>query len=175
VADEQPKRATKPQREKSTTSQVLAEEIFGFNTWLLQIVEKLPRNHKFLLGDRMQTAVMNLMMAVVEATYTKDRAALLRGAQMNIEKLRFLFRLANHAGIVSHDNYEHAARQLDQIGRGVGGWRKAHSAQGSNAPATRSPVREVRDLSGAAARGEAGDPGLAEEARRGAVSVWSGA
>jgi hypothetical protein len=149
----------KSAKEKPTTGQVLAEEIFTFNTWLLLVVEKFPRNHKFLLGDRLQTAATDLMLAVVEATYTKDRADLLRGAQINIEKLRFLFRLANHAGIVSHGGYEHAARQLDQIGRGIGGWRKAHSAQGTNAQATRSSVREVRDFPGAAPGGETGDPG----------------
>lgn len=143
-----------PAKEKPTTGQVLAEEIVTFNTWLLQAVEKFPRTHKFLLGDRLQTAAMDLMLAVVEATYTRDRATILRGAQINIEKLRFLFRLANHAGIVSHGGYEHAARQLDQIGRGIGGWRKAH-----NAHATRSSVREVRDISGIAPSGPESDPG----------------
>ena len=62
----------------------------------------------------MQNAAMDLMLAVVEATFTKDRGALLRAAQMSIEKLRFLFRLANSAGIMSHGAYEHAARQAGQ-------------------------------------------------------------
>jgi hypothetical protein len=35
---------------RQTTGQVLAEEIFTFNTWLLLVVEKFPRNHKFFLG-----------------------------------------------------------------------------------------------------------------------------
>ncbi len=149
----------KPAKEKPTTGQVLAEEIFTLNAWLLQIIDKFPRNHKFLLGEKIQTAAIDLMLAVVDATYTKDRSALLRAAQMNIEKLRFLFRLANAAGIMSHASYEHAARQVDQIGRGIGGWRKAHSAQGTNAQATRSFVREYRELPSAAASGAPGDPG----------------
>lgn len=139
---------------RQATGQVLAEEIFGFNTWVLGAVEKFPKGQKFLLGDRIQSAAIELMMAVVEATYTRDRAALLRTAQINIEKLRFLFRLANQAGIVSHGGYEHAARQLDQIGRGIGGWRKAHNAQ-----TARPSVRSDRNVCGADARGEAGDPG----------------
>jgi hypothetical protein len=124
--------------DKPTTGQILAEEIFNFNAWLLTIVDKIPRNQKFLLGDRIQTAAIDLMIGVVEATYTKERSSLLRAAQMNIEKLRFLFRLANSGGIVSHAAYEYAARQIDQIGRGLGGWRKAHHAQ-----ATRSSGRST--------------------------------
>ena len=149
----------KPTKEKPTTGQVLAEEIFTLNAWMLQIIDKFPRNHKYLLGDKIQSAGIDLMLAVVDATYTKDRSSLLRAAQMNIEKMRFLFRLANSAGIMSHASYEHAARQLDQIGRGIGGWRKAHSAQGTHGQATRSPVREDRELPGPAPSGAKGDPG----------------
>ena len=149
----------KPTKEKPVTGQVLAEEIFTLNTWMLQIIDKFPRNHKFLLGDKIQNAGIDLMLAIVDATYTKDRAGLLRQAQMNIEKMRFLFRLANQAGIVSNGAYEHAARQLDQVGRGIGGWRKAHSAQGTDAHTTRQSVPTNRDVSGAANSREQSDQG----------------
>ena len=141
-------------QQKPTTGQVLAEEAFALNEWILGAVEKFPRSQKFLLGDRIQTAALDLLLALVEATYTHDRAALLRSAQLHIEKMRFLFRLANRAGIVSLKSYEHAVRTLDEIGRGVGGWRKANDAQ-----AVRRSLSADRELRGVAPGRNAGDQG----------------
>ena len=76
--------------------------------WLVPTVEKFPRRQKFLLGDRLQATV----------------AANLKG----IEKLRFPCRLAKDLGHLDERRYEHAARALDETGRLIGGWRKAHEA-----------------------------------------------
>ena len=47
---------------------------------------------------------------------------------LGIEKLRFLCRLAKDIGHLDARRYEHAARALDETGRLIGGWRKAHEA-----------------------------------------------
>jgi hypothetical protein len=49
-------------------------------------------------------------------------------ANLGIEKLRFLFRLATGLRLLDTRRYEHAARSLDEIGRLIGGWLKAHDA-----------------------------------------------
>jgi hypothetical protein len=41
--------------------------------WLMQTVERFPRSQKFLLGDRIQTAALDVLDALIEATYTRDR------------------------------------------------------------------------------------------------------
>jgi hypothetical protein len=47
--------------------------------WLTRTVERLPRSHKFLLGDRMQSARLDILEGLVEATYTRNRWPVLRG------------------------------------------------------------------------------------------------
>jgi len=66
--------------------------------------------------------------ALIEATYTKERVQHLRRANLGIEKLRFLLRLAADLRVLDRRRYEHAARSLDDTGRMIGGWIKAHSA-----------------------------------------------
>jgi hypothetical protein len=139
---------------KKTVGQVLSEEIYQFVLWQCQIIEKFPRTHKFSIGDRLQDQAMTLLSRVVEATYTKNRGALLRDAQLCIEQMRFLFRLSVDLRLVAEKTYEHAARSLDAIGRGIGGWRKANDAH-----STQSPVRADRDVPDAASRGAQSDPG----------------
>ncbi|MEQ1618765.1 MAG: diversity-generating retroelement protein Avd [Terricaulis sp.] len=138
---------------KLSAGKAIAEELFQFVVWLTDKVEKFPKSHKFSIGDRIQTQSLELLELVIEATYTKDRAALLRRAQLRVEQMRFLFRLCDEVKLLNHTAYEHAARSLDSIGRGIGGWLKAHHAQ-----ATRQPVRPDRDIPSAAGGGAQGDP-----------------
>ena len=104
------------------------ESMYRFVLWLVPTVEKFPRRQKYLLGDRLQATALDVLERLVEATYTRDRRRHLDAANLGIEKLRFLFRLAKDLGHLDHRRYEHAARTLDETGRLVGGWRRAHEA-----------------------------------------------
>ena len=102
--------------------------MYRFLLWLIPAVEKFPRSQKFLLGDRIQNAALDVLERLIEATYTRQRDALLAQANTGIEKLRFLARLAHDLRCFDARRYEHAARGLDEIGRLIGGWTKANRA-----------------------------------------------
>ena len=44
-----------------------------FILWLVPTIEKFPRSQKFLLGDRIQSTALDVLEALIEATYTRDR------------------------------------------------------------------------------------------------------
>jgi hypothetical protein len=69
--------ATMPARAQRRVSPAL-EKAFQFVTWLIPTVEGFPRSQKFLLGDRMQGAALDLLETLVEATYTRESRPLLR-------------------------------------------------------------------------------------------------
>ena len=139
---------------KTPVGKIIAEEIFQYLVWTSQKLEKFPRSYKFTIGDRIQNLSLELLAATVEATYTRDRAALLRQGQLAVEQLRYLFRLSVELRLVNAEAYEHAARCLTKIGSGLGGWRKKHDAQ-----TTRQSVPTNRDVSGAANSREQSDQG----------------
>lgn len=103
------------------------EAHYQFLTWLVPAIEKFPRAQKFLLGDRIQATALDILDALIEATYTRDRRAHLARANLGLEKLRFHFRLAADLRHLDLRRYEYAARTLDEIGRLVGGWAKVQS------------------------------------------------
>ncbi len=115
--------STKPTDNSRRTGAAL-ERTYQFILWLIPTVEKFPRSQKFLLGDRIQSTAIDVLERLVEATYTRDRDRLLVRANLGVEKLRFLFRIAMDLKHLDPRRYEHAARNLDEIGRLVGGWRK---------------------------------------------------
>ena len=107
------------------------EAHYQFLTWLVSTIEKFPKSHKFTIGDRIETLALNVLEALIEATYTKERTQHLRRANLGIEKLRFLLRLAADLRLLDRRRYEYAARTLDDTGRLVGGWLKADKASSS--------------------------------------------
>jgi hypothetical protein len=103
------------------------EAHFQFLSWLSPTIEKFPRSQKFTLGDRIQATGLDVLEALIEATYSRDRHPPLSRANLGLEKLRFFFRLAFELKILDGRRFEHAARNIDDIGRLVGGWAKAHN------------------------------------------------
>ncbi|MGH6934888.1 MAG: diversity-generating retroelement protein Avd [Methylocella sp.] len=109
------------------------EAHYRFLAWLMPTVERFPKSHKFTMGNRVETIALDVLEALIEATYTRDRTQHLRKANLGIEKLRFLLRLAADLTMLDRRRYEHAARTLDETGRLVGGWMRARGASASEA------------------------------------------
>ena len=102
------------------------EAHYRFILWLVPVLERFPRSQKFLLGDRLQAAALDMLECLIEATYTRQRDAHLARANLGIEKLRFLCRLARDLQYLDLRRYEYASRCLDETGRRIGGWIKTH-------------------------------------------------
>jgi hypothetical protein len=100
------------------------EAMHVFLRWAIPTLDKFPRSQKFLLGDRIEAIALDALEALIQATYTRDRRALLDAANLAIEKLRHLFRLAMDLRLLDARRHEHAQRELDAIGRMIGGWRR---------------------------------------------------
>jgi hypothetical protein len=111
------------------------EAHYQFVVWLVATIEKFPRSHKFTIADRIEITALDVLDALIEATYTRERIQHLRRANLGIEKLRFLLRLAADLKLLDRRRYEHAARTLDGTGRLIGGWMKAHATASSGTAA----------------------------------------
>jgi hypothetical protein len=104
------------------------EAHYQFLNWLVPTIGRFPREQRFLLGDRIQSTALDVLEALIEATYTRDRRPHLAHANLGLEKLRFFVRIAHEQRHLDARRYEHAARQIDEVGRLVGGWSKASGA-----------------------------------------------
>lgn len=101
----------------------------GFLDWLLDATDKLPKKVRFTLASRIDTLALDVLEDLVEARYTRAKAEILRRANLRLEKLRVLLRLCHGRKLLAHGAYEHAARELDAVGRMVGGWLREREAQ----------------------------------------------
>jgi hypothetical protein len=93
--------------------------------WACRHVSGFPRQHRFVLGERMERRLDDLLETLLQARYTKDRQTLLRQANLNLEVLRFQLRLAHDLQCLRTNSYGFACWALQEIGAMVGGWLKA--------------------------------------------------
>jgi len=68
------------------------ETMYRFTLWLIPTLEKFPRSQRFLLGDRIETAALDVLDLLIQATDTRERLLLLRRANLGLERLRILAR-----------------------------------------------------------------------------------
>lgn len=99
----------------------------GFLLWLIPTLEKFPRAQRFLLGDRIEGTALDVLERLIEATFSRERRGQLQQANLGLEKLRHLLRLAFELRYLDQRRYEHAARAIDDTGRLVGAWLKKNA------------------------------------------------
>jgi 23S rRNA-intervening sequence protein len=90
--------------------------------WSCNHTSKFPRNHRFVLGERIERNLYGLLETLIAAKYTKNRQRLLEEANLNLEVLRFQMRLAKALQYLKVESYAFAPKAIDEIGRLIGGW-----------------------------------------------------
>lgn len=103
----------------------MQQKAYALALELVAAVERMPRGHRFTLGDRLVGLVYDLNELLVEARYTKERAGLLRKANLLLERLRLMLKLASDLRLASLEASRDLSRLLEETGRMVGAWDKS--------------------------------------------------
>jgi hypothetical protein len=74
------------------------------------------------LGERLEDGLLDVLELLVEAAYTRNKEAPLRRANLRLEVVRHLWRLAYELKTIATRQYEHGAKLIDELGRQIGGW-----------------------------------------------------
>ena len=90
--------------------------------WSCNHTSRFPRNHRYVLGERIERHLYGLLETLIQAKYTKSRQRLLEQAISTLEILRFQMRLAKDLQCLQTHSYGFATKSIDEIGRLVGGW-----------------------------------------------------
>ncbi|MCX5750006.1 MAG: diversity-generating retroelement protein Avd [Candidatus Saganbacteria bacterium] len=102
---------------------------YDFIKWAIPHIVKFPRNQRYTLGERVENKLFFLLELLIEAQYSKDKANVLKKANMEIEQTRYLFRLCHDLRLINLKTYELSSRQLMGIGAQVGGWIKQQNTK----------------------------------------------
>lgn len=99
-------------------------KIYDLMLWLFPQIGKFPREYRYILGDRIENGLLDILENLIEARFVKDKEPLLHSANISLEKMRYLIRMSKDLEFISIKKYEYASKEINQIGSFVGAWLK---------------------------------------------------
>lgn len=107
----------------------IIEDFYGFIKYLLPIINKFPREQKFILGERLSSYLLQIHELYIEAYYGQKQTKKenLHKVNVKLEQLRYLVRLAYDMRYINKKRYGYISEQLMEIGKKTGGWLKTLS------------------------------------------------
>ena len=85
---------------------------YDFVLWLNPKIAKFPRDQRFVLGERMERQLYEVLENLIRAKYARSRKAILDQVNLDLEILRFQIRLAKDQRCLSLKSYGMAAEGL---------------------------------------------------------------
>jgi len=101
---------------------IVITKTYDLILWSCNHTSKFPRNHRFVLGERIERNLYGLLETLIQAKYTRNRQRPLEQANVALEMLRFQMRLAKDLQCLKANSYGFASKAVDGIGRQIGGW-----------------------------------------------------
>ena len=111
----------------------IIQKTYDFVKWYVPILDKLPRNHKFLLGDRIVSGLYELLENLILARYEQNKLGRLTLLNGKLDILRHQSRLLLDFNLVNANRYENISQKINDIGIELGGWIK-HQKNKTSAP-----------------------------------------
>ena len=73
---------------------VIITKTYDLILWSCNHTGRFPRQHRFVLGERLERTLYDLLETLIRAKYSRERTPLLNEANLKLEILRFQIRLA---------------------------------------------------------------------------------
>lgn len=104
---------------------VIIDRSYELAREMTERTRKLPRDLRFVLGDRLLTTTYDILDTLITCRYVKaERTARLRHVNLLLERLRFQVRLCLDECVISVRQYEYLITMMQTLGAMVGSWEK---------------------------------------------------
>ena len=100
----------------------IIQKSYDLIRWYVPILNRLPRDHRFTLGERMINGLYNLLEGLILARYSHQKLEQLEQLNIQLDLLRHQTRLLLDFDLINTERYEHVSKLLDEIGVELGGW-----------------------------------------------------
>jgi hypothetical protein len=110
------------------TPQIISK-FYDFMMWFMDRTQRFPRNYRGTLSQWIEDQLWGVLDLLIETAYTRHKLPLLEQGNLRLQKLRFLTRICKDRQCLSLNQYEYAARLINEIGTELGGWIKQQQAR----------------------------------------------
>mgnify|MGYP002397913913 CR=1 FL=1 len=107
---------------KASTELPIIQKTYDLIRWYVPHLNRLPRDHKFMLGNRLIEGLYELLDGVIFARYSTEKLSRLESLNSLLDVIRYQTRLLKDFELLDLRRYEFVSRLIDEIGRNLGGW-----------------------------------------------------
>ena len=104
---------------------IIFKKSYDFCKWLFLHTNKFPKSHRFSLAVRIENGMLEFIRCIAIANHREKKLPILRLADEELVMLRIYIRFCHDMKFISIQSYEYAVKQLDELGKMLGGWIKS--------------------------------------------------
>lgn len=107
----------------------IIQKVYDLVKWYVPILNRLPRNHRFTLGERIINGLYELLEGLISARYSRNKLEVLEKLNTRLDLLRHQTRLLLDFELIQAERYEYVSKLINEIGVELGGWIKQQRRQ----------------------------------------------
>jgi hypothetical protein len=100
----------------------IIQKTYDLIKWYVPILNRLPRDHRFLLGDRLAKGLYDFLEHLIKARYERNKLTRLEALNSNLDVIRYQTRLLFDFDLMAIQRYEYVSSLINDIGSDLGGW-----------------------------------------------------
>jgi hypothetical protein len=102
----------------------IIQKTYDMIQWYVPHINKLPRDFKFSLGDRILQGLYSFLEELIRIRFMKDKRERLQRLNIDLDVLRYQTRLLHSFKLMQTKQYEHINQLFYGIGNDLGAWIK---------------------------------------------------
>lgn len=108
---------------KSSEELVVIQKLYDYLVWVSPIINRLPRDKKYTIGDRLLNRLYDVLEDLIKAKYrSRNKLELLEQANVGLEIVRFYQRLILSDNLWDRKRYQFASKSVNDMGKLLGKW-----------------------------------------------------
>ena len=108
---------------KSSEELVVIQNLYDYLVWVSPIINRLPRDKKYTIGDRLLNRLYDVLEDLIKAKYrSRNKLELLEQANVGLEIVRFYQRLILSDNLWDRKRYQFASKSVNEVGILLGKW-----------------------------------------------------
>ena len=102
----------------------LFEEWIETTKWIMARTERFPKRLRHSVSTRIENLSLGILEGITTAAYRKNKQSQLNRVDERLSLLKVMMRLSHEMKLLSHGQYEEAAKRLTDAGNMLGAWIK---------------------------------------------------
>lgn len=109
---------------KRNNELTIIQNCYDLIIWFVPLINRLPRQYKFVLGDRIQQNLFEMLDELIAAKFESSKIVRLAGINVKLDVLRFQTRMLVDFDLIDGRKFTFVSSRINEIGVELGGWIK---------------------------------------------------